>query len=194
MEHFNMNEEYSELVENKVVKALLQAYLDMLDYDGMCSILKEAGMQQLNDLKKINSEGKLELSSFKKIISAQDLLLYHSHQLLFLIGKRFSFYLFPYGKDFEDCVEELNRLIQTDWKIEILMKKENSITINIENCIFCSNLNQPCELIQGFLVNSLEKTLFTNKKIRMINSKEKSNSNHQKNTSLSLRICNTEEF
>ena len=40
--------DYKGFVKNKVIVALLHAYHDMLDYDGMKSILKEAEMIQIN--------------------------------------------------------------------------------------------------------------------------------------------------
>ena len=100
--------DYKGVVKNKVVVALLQAYHDILDYDGMKSILKEAGMIYIKDIRDKNPNDTLDFFSFKKIISAQNCLLYDSSDLLFEIGKKFSFYLFPFGKSFKEIIEEVN--------------------------------------------------------------------------------------
>ncbi len=151
--------DYKGFVKNKVVVALLQAYHDILDYDGMKSILKEAGMIHIKDIRDKNPNDTLDFFSFKKIISAQNCLLYDSSDLLYEIGKKFSFYLFPFGKSFEEIIQEINSSITTDWKVSIIENNENEITISVERCIFCSEIGVPCDLFKGFLFNSLQKSL-----------------------------------
>jgi hypothetical protein len=151
--------EYKGTVKNKVITALLQSYLDNLDYDGMKSILKEAEMLYLKDIRDIDPESRIDFFSFKKIISAQNCLLYESNNLLFEIGKKLSFYLFPFGKNFEEIVQEISELIVTDWKVEILEKTQDLYVINVEKCVFCSEIGVSCDLFKGFLIHSLEKTL-----------------------------------
>jgi hypothetical protein len=151
--------EYKGTVKNKVITALLQSYLDNLDYDGMKSILKEAEMLYLKDMRDIDPEGTIDYFSFKKIITAQNCLLYDSNKLLFEIGKKLSFYLFPFGKSFEEIINEINQMIVTDWKIEILERDNNFYVINVEKCVFCSEIGVSCDLFKGFLIHSLEKTL-----------------------------------
>ncbi len=164
--------DYKGEVNNKVLTALMQAYLDVLDYDGLKSILREAELLELKDIRDIDSSKFIDFFSFKKIISAQNCLLFGCYNLLFEIGKKFSFYLFPYGKNFEEVIKELNTLIRTTWHIKILEKHENymtneleSITLEIKNCIFCSEVGVPCNFIVGFLVHSLEKSLPSNREI-----------------------------
>jgi len=157
--------DYKGEVKNKVLVALLQAYLDILDYDGMKSILKEAEMLHLKDIKDKDPNQTLDFFSFKKIISAQNCLLYDSSILLFEVGKKFSFYLFPYGKKFEEIIYEINNLIKTDWKVEIVENKDNVITIKVLKCIFCSEIGVSCDLFKGFLVHSLEKSLPSEDKV-----------------------------
>jgi len=151
--------DYKGFVKNKVVVALLQAYHDILDYDGMKSILKEAGMINIKDIRDKDPNDKLDFFSFKKIISAQNCLLYDSSDLLFEIGKKFSFYLFPFGKSFEEIISEINSSINTDWKVSIVENNENEIFISVKRCIFCSETGVPCDLFKGFLFNSLQKSL-----------------------------------
>ncbi|GAF94711.1 unnamed protein product, partial [marine sediment metagenome] len=86
--------EYRGEVKYRVVTALLQAYHDVLDFDGMKSILREAEMLHIKNIREENQDFYLDLFSFKKIISAQNCLLFDSSMLLFEIGKKFSFYLF----------------------------------------------------------------------------------------------------
>ena len=164
--------DYKGEVNNKVLTALMQAYLDVLDYDGLKSILREAELLELKDIRNIDSSKFIDFFSFKKIISAQNCLLFGCYNLLFEIGKKFSFYLFPYGKNFEQVISELNTLIRTTWNIKILEKSENymineleTITLEIQNCIFCSEVGVPCNFIVGFLVHSLQKSLPSNRKI-----------------------------
>ena len=157
--------DYKGEVKYTVVTALLQAYHDILDYDGMKSILREAEMLNLKNIREKNQNQMLDLFSFKKIISAQNCLLYDSSMLLFEIGKKFSFYLFPYGKDFKEIVQEINTAIVADWKVEILEYSEDLITIFVQKCIFCSEIGVPCEMFKGFLIHSLEKSLSSNYRI-----------------------------
>ncbi|MFX0081640.1 MAG: hypothetical protein ACFE94_07800 [Candidatus Hodarchaeota archaeon] len=150
--------DYKGEVKFKVVTALLQAYQDILDYDGMKSVLKEAGMLHLKNIRDEDQNQFLDFFSFKKIIAAQNCLLYDSSMLLFEIGKKFSFYLFPYGKKFEEIISEINTIIITDWKVEIVENSPDNIVISVQKCIFCSEIGVPCDLFKGFLVHSLEKS------------------------------------
>ena len=151
--------DYKGFVKNKVVIALLQAYHDILDYDGMKSILREAEMIHIKDIRDKNPNDTLDYFSFKKIISAQNCLLYDSSGLLFEIGKKFSFYLFPFGLNFEEIIHKINSSIITDWRVEILDNSENKITVRVDRCIFCSEIGVPCDLFIGFLVHSLQQSL-----------------------------------
>lgn len=151
--------DYKGAVKNKVVVALLQAYHDILDYDGMKSILREAEMMYIKDIRDENPNDSIDFFSFKKIISAQNCLLYDSSILLFEIGKKFSFYLFPFGISFAEIIDEINASISTDWKVEIIENNENEIVVRVKKCIFCSEIGVPCDLFEGFLVHSLQKSL-----------------------------------
>ena len=166
--------------------ALLLAYHDVLDYDGLKSILKEANMLFLKDIKNINPDDTLDFFSFKKIIAAQNILLYMSENILKAIGRKFSFYLFPFGKDFDEIVREINDLIKTDWKVEILNRTEEQIDVRVEKCIFCSEIGDPCDLMKGFLIHSLEKTLPSNIKVtsRLI----RVNINDSKHNSFDMKL------
>jgi hypothetical protein len=180
--------DYKGTVKNRVVIALLQAYQDILDYDGMKSILREAEMMYIKDIRDKDPNDKLDLFSFKKIISAQNCLLYDSTDLLFEIGKKFSFYLFPFGKDLEEIIEEINSLIIADWKVFIEKNNENEIIIHVDRCIFCSEIGVPCDLFIGFLVYSLEKSLPSGYNIFFERNKEDTMEPNHNNFILRLKI------
>ncbi|MBY9005613.1 MAG: hypothetical protein KGD63_02545 [Candidatus Lokiarchaeota archaeon] len=157
--------DYKGKVKNRVVTALLQTYLDTLDYDGMKSILKEAGLLHLRNMRNSDPNNTIDYFSFKKILAAQNCLLYQCTELLFEIGRKFSFYLFPFGKKFKDSITEITELINTDWDIEIIHQSKEEIKIKVRNCIFCSELGIPCTLFRGFIVHTLEKTLTSEKEV-----------------------------
>ena len=83
-----------------MVTALLQAYLDILDYDGMKSVLKEADLMNIKDSRDIDPNDSIEFVSFYKIIDAQNLLLFGCYRLLYEVGKKLEFYIFNYWKYF----------------------------------------------------------------------------------------------
>lgn len=180
--------EYRGIVKNRVVTALLQSYLDNLDYDGMKSILKEAGLIHLKDMRDVDPNGTIDFFSFKKIIAAQNCLLFDSNKLLFEIGKKFSFYLFPFGKSFEEIIHEINELILTDWKVEIIEKSNNLFAVKVEKCIFCSEIGVSCELFKGFIMHSLEKALTTDYRINCYGKSENVNDPQHNNFVLKLKI------
>ncbi|MFW9946955.1 MAG: hypothetical protein ACFFDX_09025 [Candidatus Odinarchaeota archaeon] len=180
--------DYRGTVRNRVVTALLQSYLDNLDYDGMKSILREAGLLELKDIQEKDPNGVVNFFSFKKIIAAQNCLLYDSPKLLYEIGRKFSFYLFPYGKSFDEIIREINEFIQTDWNVEIVEKSDESIIVKVEKCIFCSEIGVSCDLFRGFLVYSLEKALPSNYHIFYYGEKENLNSPHHNSFILKLKI------
>ena len=180
--------DYKGEVKHKVVTALLQAYHDILDYDGMKSILKEAEMLHLKNIRDEDQNRNLDLFSFKKIIAAQNCLLYDSNMLLFEIGKKFSFYLFPYGKNFEEIISEINSIIITEWKVEILEHTQDFIVVSVQKCIFCSEIGVPCDMFKGFLVNSLEKSLPSEYRITHFGDKEDLNDPNHNTFILKLKI------
>ena len=180
--------EYRGTVKNRVVTALLQSYMDNLDYDGMKSILKEAGLLELKDIRGVDPEGEIDFFSFKKIIAAQNCLLYDSSHLLSEIGKKFSFYLFPFGKVFEEIVEEINKLIVADWRVIIVENRAESVIIRVDKCIFCSEIGVSCELFKSFLIHSLEKSLPSDFCVVSYEMKENINNPDHNSFVLKLRI------
>jgi len=183
--------EYRGTVKNKVLTALLQSYMDNLDYDGMKSILNEAGLIELKDIRGVDPEGEIDFFSFKKIITAQNCLLFDSTDLLSEIGRKFSFYLFPFGKVFEEIVEEINKLIVTDWKVIIVENRADSVIIRVDKCIFCSEIGISCELFKSFLTNSLEKSLPSGYCVVTHETKENINNPNHNSFVLKLRIEKT---
>jgi len=183
--------EYRGTVKNRVLTALLQSYMDNLDYDGMKSILKEAGLLELKDIRKVDPEGEIDFFSFKKIISAQNCLLYDSTDLLSEIGRKFSFYLFPFGKVFEEIVEDINKMVVADWQVKIVENSAESVIIRVDKCIFCSEIGVSCELFKSFLIHSLEKSLPSDYSVVWIETKENINNPNHNSFILKLRIEKT---
>ena len=140
----------------------------------------------LKDIKNNNPDETLDFFSFKKIISAQNILLFMSENLLKAIGRKFSFYLFPFGKDFDEIITELNELIKTDWKVEVTYRTEEQIVVRVKKCIFCSEIGVPCDLIKGFLVHSLEKTLPSN--IQVVSRGVKANVHDPNHNSFDMKL------
>ena len=173
----------SEKVKNKVIKAYLQAFYDLLDYDGMKSILNEAGLLELKDHRDADPNDVVAFETLRKIISAQNCLLFGCDDLLFEIGKKFSFYLFPFGKTLAEILNELNILIATDWNVELIEETENEVAVKIENCIFCPNCQGGSDLLIGFITDSIEKSLPRKKKV-FYNEKEI----HSNNNSFILKF------
>ncbi|MHA1391830.1 MAG: hypothetical protein ACTSQT_06265 [Promethearchaeota archaeon] len=183
--------EYRGTVKNRVLTALLQSYMDNLDYDGMKSILKEAGLLELKDIRNVDPEGEIDFFSFKKIISAQNCLLYDSTDLLSEIGRKFSFYMFPFGKVFEEIVEEINKMIVADWHVKIIENRAESVIIRVDKCIFCSEIGVSCELFKSFLINSLEKSLPSDYRVVSYETKENITNPNHNSFILKLRIEKT---
>ncbi len=183
--------EYRGTVKNRVLTALLQSYMDNLDYDGMKSILKEAGLLELKNIRDVDPEGEIDFFSFKKIISAQNCLLYDSTDLLSEIGRKFSFYLFPFGKVFEEIVEEINKMVVADWHVKIVENRAESVIIRVDKCIFCSEIGVSCELFKSFLINSLEKSLSSDYRVVSQETKENINNPNHNSFILKLRIEKT---
>ncbi|MHA2267181.1 MAG: hypothetical protein ACXAB8_05215 [Promethearchaeota archaeon] len=168
--------DYKGEVKYNVVTALLQAYHDILDFDGMKSILREAEMLHIKNIREENQDQYLDLFSFKKIISAQNCLLYDSSMLLFEIGKKFSFYF----------IHEINSIIITDWKVEIIENNNDLIAVSVEKCIFCSEIGIPCDMFKGFLVHSLEKALPS--EFNVLHYGDRENVDHPNHNTFILRL------
>ncbi|MFX1273549.1 MAG: hypothetical protein ACFFBP_10255 [Promethearchaeota archaeon] len=180
--------EYIGVVNNKVVTALLTAYHEVLDYDGLKSILREANMLHLRDIKNIDPNKTMDFFSFKKIITAQNILLYECNSLLETIGEKFSFYLFPFGKNFKEIIKEINELIQTDWNVEIIESTAEEIQVKVQKCIFCSEVGVSCDFFKGFLTHSLTKTLQSDMKVQAIIDNENAYDPDHYNFILKLKI------
>ena len=152
-------------VKNRVLTAYLQAFYDLLDYDGMKSILAEADLLELRNHRDVDPEEMISFEKLGRIIAAQNCLLYGCDDLLFEIGKKFSFYLFPYGKSLADILNELNKLIATNFNVYLVKETENEVVIRVENCIFCPNSEVRSDLLIGFITDSLEKSLPRKRKV-----------------------------
>ena len=152
-------------VKYKVVIAYLQALNDLLDYDGMKSILKEAGLSHLKHYTDLDPDQNATIETLHDIIAAQKCLLYGCEDLVFELGKKMAFYLFPYGKSFSDIVHKMHELILSDWKLMILENAPDTVRIKIKNSLFCSENGAKKDLMTGFIIKSLEKSFPSGKNV-----------------------------
>jgi hypothetical protein len=97
-------------VQNTIINALLEAFNEILDYDGKRSILSYAQLEHWMNGKLPPSETS-SLKDFEKLIKAMRTLLQYSQDILFEIGRKFSIYLDPFGTSFKDFIEMINRYI-----------------------------------------------------------------------------------
>lgn len=138
----------------------------------MKSVLREADLIDIKDTKNVDPNDTMDFLSFQKIITAQELLLYGCYRLQYEVGTKFAFYLFPWGKPFEEVIQEITELIKTNWSVRILEQDENSVTVEIQNCIFCNEVGVPCNLFTGFLVHSLKKAIPDTRRVIYASDKE----------------------
>ena len=103
------------VIQNAIINALLEAFNDILDYDGKRSILIFAKLEHWID-EKLPPTGTTSLKDFEKLIKAMRILLQYSENILFEIGRKFSIYLDPSGTSFKDFIVMLNRSL-TDLEI-----------------------------------------------------------------------------
>lgn len=143
-------------IRNKLIIAYLQALYDLLDYDGMKSILKEANLLNIKNYREVNPEGRMNFNIFLRIIEAQNCLLYRCTDLLVELGKKFAFYLFPFGKPISEILADLNELIDMDWNIRVEKQSKEELIVRVENCVFICESEQKYELLIGFILQNLE--------------------------------------
>lgn len=153
-------------VKNIIVRALLEALYDVLDIDGVNSILKYANINK-NNFK----EPPIEI--LNKLIESMNILLYNSNKVLFEIGRKFAFYIAPFGEKIEDFYSTFETNLQRNFKINIIRISENNVIINVINCPFCKGklffplitnvpLNLDCEFYKGFISETIKKGLSIN--------------------------------
>jgi len=148
---------------------MIHAYQDLLDYDGMKSILREAGLLELLKVTSVDPNELIDFNILQKIINAHNFLLFGANELLKEIGRKFSLYLFPYGDNIENYINQLNECIQTDWKAELISistsetNKIENVRIRVRNCVFKSNLSNSYEFSLGLLSQTIEKSIGASK-------------------------------
>lgn len=179
----------SKTISNKVINALLEALHDVLDKDGKLSVIRFSGLQYSDE--RLPSNGYSQYSDFKKLINAMNILMQFSTTAQFEIGRKFSFYLHPFGTKIEQFIDMLEEFINDDISISIENSKPVHITIDIKKCPFCSRnsdisekgkMNIPisnnrdgidCQFVAGAIYEIVKNSLDSNKKIKILKSTDK---------------------
>ncbi|MHA1272357.1 MAG: hypothetical protein ACTSQP_21800 [Promethearchaeota archaeon] len=175
-------------IRNKVIIAYLQALYDLLDYDGMKSILKEANLLEIKNYRDVDPEGNTDFRIFQEIIEAQNCLLYGCTDLLIELGKKFAFYLFPFGKPLSEILFELNELVDVDWSITVEKQSEEEIIVKVQNCIFMCESEKKYELLIGFILQNLENVYPPSKRFIYTGMQEVINNKNMLTTFLKFKI------
>jgi len=152
-------------VQNIVINALLESLYDILDRDGMVSILRAAGLTELMDTQ-LNPREFSDYAVFKRIIDAMNELLQFSEEIAYAIGRKFAIYSDPSGTGIVAIIQHLKEWIRTDWDIQIIQEDfaPKRIVIQVTNCPFCKEykltMGRPicCDFLRGIFSMSWEKT------------------------------------
>ncbi|MHA1821466.1 MAG: hypothetical protein ACTSU2_01820 [Promethearchaeota archaeon] len=131
-------------VKNQIVKALLEAIFDVLDFDGKRSIIEFARLDYLKD--ELPTNGGIPYTDFLKLVEAMNILLAYSNKVMYEIGRKFAFYFSPFGTHLVEFVELVQKNLLNNMQIEINYPSKNKIEIKIYSCPFCRGL-------QTYLVN-----------------------------------------
>ncbi|MHA1340786.1 MAG: hypothetical protein ACTSRZ_12205 [Promethearchaeota archaeon] len=162
---------YISYVKNSLIKALLEALFDVLDADGVNSILKFANIEIDKD--NLDPEGETPTEVFNSIIEAINTLLLYSNKVLYEVGRKFAFYIAPFGADLEEFYRIFEKNINDKLQIQIENKVENKLKIIVQNCPFCHGklitsptmngaINLDCEFYKGFISETIKKGLAIN--------------------------------
>lgn len=116
-----------ESVQNVIINALLEAFNDILDYDGKRSILAYARLDRWTD-GKLPPNGITPLNDFIRLIKSMRILLQYSQDILFELGRKFSIYLDPFGSSFKEFIIMINRYIHY---LEISFKEVSSDVFDV---------------------------------------------------------------
>lgn len=152
-------------VSNKIINAFLEAIYDVLDADGKLSIIRHAKLDYLK--KSLPPKGEIPYDDFVKLVNSMNSLLCYSDQVIYEIGRKFSFYLSPFGNQIENLLPFLEENLFQDIDIQIERKKNTLILIRMNRCPFCQgalsivpNLGDDtykCEFFKGFLYETVKK-------------------------------------
>lgn len=155
-------------VKNPLVNALLEAIYDVLDYDGRRSIIDFAHIEYMAN--KLPSDGQIPMSDFYKLINAMNILLAYSKTVMYEIGRKFSFYLSPFGVHFMEFIDLIEDNLVGETIINIEYPSENEIDVYLKQCPFCKGLDEifdgdqktegfSCEFFRGLLDETLKKSI-----------------------------------
>ncbi|MHA1729893.1 MAG: hypothetical protein ACTSWY_14360 [Promethearchaeota archaeon] len=162
----------AETVGNNIVNALLHAIQDVMGFDGKLSIIRFAGVEHLKE--QLPSHGDLSIEEFQKLVDSLNYLLLYSKQCMYEIGRKFSFYLSPYGLPIYDFIALLKKSMKST-KIEMKITSKE-INIKIYDCPFCLTMKSflskdkeffTCEFFKGVFFESVTKNANQNTQVEI---------------------------
>ncbi|MCP4764468.1 MAG: hypothetical protein GY870_22020 [archaeon] len=156
-------------VSNKLINALLDAMYDVLE-DGRQSIVLYANLDYMNQ--KLPFDEETPFKDFVKLIDSMNYLLASSEKVLNEIGKKFAFYLSPFGTKIKDFVEALENNLSNLIKLDIEYPNPEKIRVVINNCCFCPDSDSllpksiyedlNCQFVQGMIFETITKAISNN--------------------------------
>lgn len=175
-------------VKNSIINALVEAIFDILDADGKNSILNYAKLQHLKE--KLPSDGETSYKDFITLINAMNFLLAYSNTVLYEIGRKFAFYLSPFGTKLMEFFEQVQSYLIDDMNAKIEFLGENQIHITLKACPFCKGVVSilPAISTQGFSCDFFRGLLYET----IFKSEERHVSISVEHTSKSLNECQFE--
>jgi predicted hydrocarbon binding protein len=155
-------------VKNSIINALLEAIFDILDADGKSSIINYAKLQYMKE--KLPSNGETPYEDFIKLINAMNFLLAYSTKVLYEIGRKFAFYLSPFGTKLVEFFEQINGSLIDEMTTKIMFPDDNKIEIVLNCCPFCHGVVSimpaistqtqgfSCDFFRGLLYETIYKS------------------------------------
>lgn len=172
----------SKVVKNNLINALLTAIFDEIDTDGRNSILDHASLEYMCKSENLPPNGFTPLEDFLKLVDSMNYLLIFSKSIMFEIGRKFSFYLSPYGTKMGDLLETIKTKL-IDLQIELDYRSDDKINVTVLKCPFCRSIqklnpviksrNFTCEFFRGFLFETVKKSAQTDVSVNVTHFNEK---------------------
>jgi len=169
-------------VKNSLINALLTAIFDEIDSDGKKSILEHANLGYMNSIENLPANGFTPIEDFLKLLDSMNYLLIFSKSIMYEIGRKFSFYISPFGTQIGDLIEKIKTKL-IDLQIELEYNTDDKILVTVKQCPFCRSIqklnpaivsrNFTCEFFRGFLFETVRKSANTDVSIKVEHSDQK---------------------
>jgi predicted hydrocarbon binding protein len=169
-------------VKNSLINALLTAIFDEIDSDGRNSILEHANLGYMNIRENLPPNGFTPLEDFLKLVDSMNYLLIFSKSIMFEIGRKFAFYISPFGTEIGDLIEKIKTKL-IDLQIKLEYDTDDKINVTVIECPFCRTIqklntaivsrNFTCEFFRGFLHETVKKSAHTDVSVKVEHSDQK---------------------